>query len=62
MRNLIFYENETFDILKLINKISSSLCARKNIENRLKICQNVEFLDQYFVSLASIRDAMFDPG
>ena len=65
MRNKIFHENEKFDLLRLINKISASLCARKSfekVENRLTTCKKVDFLNEYQVALGSIRDAMFDPG
>ena len=65
MRNKIFHENEIFDLENLINKISASCRARKNFENveeRLTSCKKVEFLNEYCVSLSSIKDAMFDPG
>ena len=65
LRNKIFHENESFDLLRLINKISASFRARKSIEdieNRLTTCKKVDFLTEYHVSLCSIKDAMFDPG
>ena len=65
MRNKIFHENEEFDSLRLINKITASCRSRKNIENienRLTTCKKVDFLSEYYVSLCSIKDAMFDPG
>ena len=65
MRNKIFHENETFNLLRLINKITASCRSRKNlenVENRLTNCKKVDFLSEYYVSLCSIKDATFDPG
>ena len=64
-RNKIFHENETFDILKLLNKISASMFARKNIEkveDRLTSCKKIEYLTEFQITFGSIKDAMFDPG
>jgi len=64
-RNKIFHENETFDILKLLNKISASMFARKNIEkveDRLTTCKKIEYLTEFQITFGSIKDAMFDPG
>ena len=62
LRNQIVHEDERFDSLKLINKVIASICARKNIESRVKKCNKVPFIQEYHVTLASVRDAMFDPG
>ena len=63
-RNLIFHENDSFNVLELLKKICSTLCARKNMEksDRLTSTKKVNFLHEYYVTLVSIRDAMFDPG
>ena len=65
MRNKSFHENEVFELLKLMNKISGSMFARKNIEkneNRLTTCKKVDFLNEFHITFGSIKDAMFDPG
>ena len=65
MRNTIFHEDKSFNIVRLLSKISDSLRGRRNIEkieDRLTSCKKVDFLDEYHIALASIKDAMFDPG
>ena len=65
MRNDIFHEGETFELEKLMNKIIATCRSRKNFENveeRLTSCRKIEFLNEYYIALCSIKDAMFDPG
>ena len=65
LRNQIFHENKTFQLENLINKIAATCRSRKSFENteeRLTSCRKVEFLNEYYISLCSIKDAMFDPG
>ena len=65
MRNKIFHEGETFELEKLVNKIIATCRSRKNFENveeRLTSCRKIEFLNEYYIALCSIKDAMFDPG
>ena len=64
-RNKIFHENESFDCFELLNKVCASLRGRETMEKnkeRLKQGKKVDFLHEYYVTLVSIKDAMFDPG
>ena len=67
MHNLIVYEAHVFDLKKLINKIIMSCCSRrgfKDTENRTTLCKQVDFLQEFYLALYSIRDATYDddPG
>ena len=65
MRNLIVHEAHVFDIKKLINKIITSCRSRKSFEdteNRITLCKKVDFLQEFYLALCSIRDATYDPG
>ena len=65
MRNKVFHENENFDLENLINMIVGTCRSRNNFEKneeRLTSTKKVNFLTEYYVSLCSIKDAMFDPG
>ena len=62
LRNQIFHENASYDADHLISKIISSVCARKNMEQNSKACNQIEHIQKYSVALCSIRDAMYHPG
>ena len=64
-RNEIVHEDKTFAVDHLINKITASLRSRISIEKteaRLTECKKVPFLQDFFVTLCSIKDATYDPG
>ena len=64
-RNSIVHEGEIFMVDHLINKITASFRSRISIEkmvNRLTECRKVPLLQDFFVTLCSIKDATFDPG
>ena len=64
-RNEIFHENKIYDLETLVNKITRTCRSRSSYEknsDRLTSTSKVKFLTEYYVSLSSIKDAMFDPG
>ena len=62
LRNLIFHENVIFNDDQIIGKVISTITARRNMENSLKSCNQIEHIQPFSIALASIRDAMYDPG
>ena len=61
-RNKIFHEGASFEIVKMVKMITSSICARKNMDTRLKSSSQIKYINDFAVTLCSIRDAMYDPG
>ena len=62
LRNQIFHENVSFDSDQLVNKVVSSIFARRSMESHLKTCSRVDFIQDFSTTLSSIKDAMYDPG